>query len=247
MNQNFTAGIAAFSFVILTSMSVSAAVPSKPALNPRVLEILSLPPENRSQATVSGGADLYKDFVAVAFSESQSMRLRWKALMAAADARREKSTPDLLRASTDKQWFMRNASLVAMAEVNEVEAQKLARKLLKDKALVVRSAAVDVLQKNANANTRDLLWEEMSQPHNFRNKESLWIRSQIVEALSQSPSDYELKMFSRLLKDSDQRVQLAAVQGMEKLTGVKLGEEKLPKAKTVLLWQNYVQKEKLAL
>jgi HEAT repeat protein len=232
--------------ILTASISVSAAVPSKPGLNPKVLEILSLPPENRTQAALNG-PDLYKDFVAVAFSENQSMRLRWKALMAAADTRREKSTPDLLRASTDKQWFMRNASLVAMAEVNENEAQKLAKKLLKDKALVVRSAAVEVLQKNANAKTRDLLWEEMSQSHNFRNKESLWIRSQIVEALSQTPADYELKMFSRLLKDSDQRVQTAAIQGMEKLTGVKLGEEGLPKAKTVLLWQNYVQKEKLAL
>lgn len=233
--------------LLMSVVSSFAAVPSKTALNPKVFEILSLPPENRTQAAANLGPDLYKDFVSVAFSENQSMRLRWRALMLAAESRREQATPDLLKASVHKQWFMRNASLVAMAEVNEIEAQKLAKKLLKDNALVVRSAAVDILQKNADASVRDLLWEEMTQKHNFRNNESLWIRSQIVEALSQKPADYEMKMFTKLLKDSDQRVQTAAVEGMEKLTGVKLGQSSLPKAKIVLLWQNYVQKEKLAL
>ncbi|MGZ3797012.1 MAG: HEAT repeat domain-containing protein, partial [Pseudobdellovibrionaceae bacterium] len=157
-----------------------AAIPAKNTLSPRVMEILNLPPENRTQALLATTQDMYKDFLAVAFSESQSMRFRWRALMLAAENRREKATPDLLKAANHKQWFMRNAALVALAEVNEAEAQKLAKKLVKDKALVVRSAAVDILQKNARPEVRDLLWEEVSQKYNFRNKESLWIRAQIV-------------------------------------------------------------------
>jgi HEAT repeat protein len=236
-----------FTALVVSSTPSFAAVPAKTALNPKVFEILNLPPENRSQAAINSSPEMYKDFVNVAFSEGQSMRLRWRALMSAAEAGREKATPDLLKASTHKQWFLRNAALVAMSEVNEVEAKKLATKLLKDKALVVRSAAVDILQKNASAPVRDLLWEEIGQKHNFRNKESLWIRAQIVEALSQKPADYEIESFSKLLKDSDMRVQYAAIEGMEKLTGVKLGDSPMPKEKLVLLWQNYVNKEKLAL
>jgi hypothetical protein len=224
-----------------------AAVPAKTTINPKVFEVLSLPSENRSQVLSGGAEDLYKDYIAVAFSETQSMRLRWKALMMAAETRREKATDDLLKASTHKQWFMRNASLVALAEFNDGEAQKLAKKLLKDKALVVRSAAVEVLQKSARPEVRDLLWEELAQSYNYRNKESLWIRAQIVDALASKPSDHELKMFTKLIQDKDQRVQFAAVAGMEKLTGVKLGEAKMPPEKLVLLWQDYVRKEKAQL
>lgn len=231
---------------LIPALSVQAAIPSKTNLRPKVMEILNLPPENRSQALLSTTEDMYKEFIAVAFAENQSMRLRWRALMMAAEGRREKSTPDLLKASVHKQWFMRNAALVALAEVNEPEAQKLAKKLLKDKALVVRSAAVDVLQKSPRPEVRDLLWEEMSQKYNFRNQESLWIRSQIVEAMAQKPADHELKLFSKFLSDKDARVQSAAVGGLEKLTGMKLGDAKAPREKLVLLWQDYARKEKLS-
>jgi len=234
-------------FTLISALSVQAAIPSKTNLRPRVMELLNLPAENRSQALLSTTEDMYKEFIAVAFAENQSMRLRWRALMMAAEGRREKSTPDLLKASVHKQWFMRNAALVALAEVNEPEAQKLAKKLLKDKALVVRSAAVDVLQTSPRPEVRDLLWEEMNQKYNFRNQESLWIRSQIVEAMAMKPVDHELKLFSKFLNDKDMRVQSAAVGGMEKLTGVKLGDAKASREKLVLLWQDYARKEKLSL
>lgn len=232
---------------LVPALSVQAAIPVKTNLRPKVMEILNLPPENRSQALLATTEDMYKEFVAVAFAENQSMRLRWRALMMAAENRREKATPDLLKASTHKQWFMRNAALVALAEVNESEAQKLAKKLLKDKALVVRSAAVDVLQKSPRPEVRDLLWEEMSQKYNFRNQESLWIRSQIVEALAQKPADHEAKLFTKFLNDKDARVQSASVGGMEKLTGMKLGDAKASREKLVMLWQDYVRKEKTSL
>lgn len=234
-------------FVMVPTAGSLAAIPAKKSLAPKVMEILNLPSENRSQALLATTEDMYKDFVNVAFSEDQSMRLRWRALMLAAESRRAKATPDLLKAASHKQWFMRNAALVALAEVNDGEAQKLARKLVKDKALVVRSAAVDVLQKNPQPEIRDLLWEEMNQKYNFRNQESLWIRSQIVEALAQKPADHELKVFSKLLTDKDQRVQSASVMGLEKLTGVKLGKSDLSRDKLVLLWQDYTRKEKIGL
>lgn len=233
---------------LIPTAGALASIPMKPGfLRPKVMEILNLPSENRSQALLSTTADMYKEFIAVAFAEDQSMRLRWRALMMAAEGRREKATPDLLKAGAHKQWFMRNAALVALAEVNQGEAQKLAKKLVKDKALVVRSAAVDVLQKSVRPEVRDLLWEEMSQKYNFRNKESLWIRSQILDAMAQRPVDHELKIFHKFLNDKDPRVQSAAVAGLEKLTGVKLGGSTTSREKLVLMWQDYARKEKLAL
>src|SRR3989344_260443 len=101
---------------LIPAINVLAAVPSKSNLRPKVVEILNLPPENRTQAVLAITADMYKEFITVAFAEDQTMRLRWRALMLAAEGRREKATPDLLKASTHKQWFMRNAALVALAE-----------------------------------------------------------------------------------------------------------------------------------
>lgn len=236
------------SFLVLVPfLEGRAAIPAKNPFSPRVMEILNLPAENRSQAVLAITEDMYKDFLDVAFSEKQAMRLRWRALMLAAENRRDKATPDLLKAAAHKQWFMRNAALVALAEVNEAEAQKLAKKLVKDKALVVRSAAVDILQKNVRPEVRDLLWEEMNQKYNFRNKESLWIRAQIVEVLAQKPADHELKIFGKLLFDKDSRVQTAAVAGMMKLTGIKLGEARASQEKVVSLWRDYARKEKIGL
>ena len=229
-------------FTFLTAVPALSAVSSKTAVNPKVFEILSLPSENRAQV-INKNQDFYKDYITVAFSENQSMRLRWRALMLAAETRGDKATPDLLKASEHKQWFMRNASLIALSEFNQGEAHILAKKLLKDKALVVRSAAVEVLQKNPRPEVRELLWQELAQKYNYRNSESLWIRGQIVDALAQKPSDFEMKNFTKLISDKDARVQVAAVQGMEKLTGVKLGEAKMPREKLVLLWQDYIRKE----
>lgn len=229
-------------YIVLLGVSAFSAVPAKNIVNPKVFEILSLPSENRAQVTAKN-QDFYRDYVTLAFSENQSMRLRWRALMMAAETRGDKATPDLLRASVHKQWFMRNASLIALAEFNQGEAHIVAKKLLKDKALVVRSAAVDVLQKNPRPEVRELLWQELAQKYNYRNSESLWIRGQIVDALAQKPADFEMKNFSKLIGDKDARVQFAAMQGMEKLTGVKLGEAKMPREKLVLLWQDYIRKE----
>ena len=142
---------------------------------------------------------------------------------------------------------MRNAALVALKEVNPAQSQKLAQKLLKDKALVVRSAAVTVLEANITPEVRDLLWDELNQSYNFKGSQSLWIRHQIVEVLAKKPMHRELKIFADLLSDKDARVHVPAVAGLEKLTGVQLGESKMKQNELVGAWKDYLKKEKVAL
>ncbi len=231
----------------LSSSALAAvAKPSSSTLT-SAAEMLKLPTENRRNAIAGKGEQFYNSFISIAFNESQTMSMRWKALMAAAEARGDKATPDLLKAGSHSQWYMRNAALVALSEVNPAQGQKLAQKLIKDKALVVRSAAVEVLDKNQTAEVRDLLWDELNQNYNFKGAQSLWIRHQIVEVLAKKPKDHELKIFADLLSDKDTRVQLPAVEGLEKLTGTKLGEGQMKQSELVGLWKTYVKKEKLAL
>lgn len=209
------------------------------------MEVLNLPAENRRMLLSEIGDKHYDSFIALAFNDQQTMSVRWRALTAAAECRREKATADLIKAGSDKAWYMRNAALVALQEVNPVQSEVLAQKLLKDKALVVRSAAVLALEKSTNPEVRDMLWDELNQSYNFKNKESLWIRHQIVGVLGLKPRNSELKVFGDLLKDKDARVQVSAIRGLEKLTGVKLADEASPKA--VSQWQDYLLKEKTAL
>lgn len=240
--------VAVLMFVSLGTGSAFA-VGVKPTANAltSAIEILKLPGENRRMVVAGKGDQFYSNFISVAFDEAQPMSLRWRALMAAAEARGAKSTQDLLKAGDNKQWYMRNAALVALNEVDPVQGTKLAQKLLKDKALVVRSAAVGALEKSSSSEVRDLLWDELNQGYNFKNKQSLWIRHQIVGVLAQKPLDREIKLFAQLLSDPDARVQLPAVRGLEKLTGVRLGEGRLKQSALVGLWKNYLKEEKIEL
>lgn len=227
-----------------SSVLAAGSQPSSSTLT-SAIELLKLPGENRRMVVQVQGEKHYHNFVALAFNESQPMALRWKALMAAAEARGTKATSDLLKAGGASQWFMRNAALIALSEVNPEQGQRLAQKLIKDKALVVRSAAVGVLEKSASAEVRDLLWDELNQKYNFKNSESLWIRHQIVDVLAKKPVDREMRIFAQLLSDKDVRVQLPAVRGLERLTGVKLGDGKMTQVSLVGAWKDYLKKEKI--
>lgn len=234
-------------FTGLVSGSIALAAGTSANTLSSALEVLRLPSENRRMVLNGRGEKYYQSFITVAFDEAKPMSLRWRALMAAAETNKDKATGDLLKASAHKDWYMRNAALVALGEVNPEEGEKLAQKLLKDKALVVRSAAVGVLEKSRSQSVRDLLWQELNQSYNFKNSQSLWIRHQIVEVLAKKPIDGEAKVFAQLLSDKDERVHLPAVHGLEKLTGVKLGEGKTPKSKLIGLWKDYVKKENIEL
>ncbi len=222
---------------LLLSSQVALAIPNN------TMDLLSLPGENRRAAVQGISSSEFDRLSEVAFSEKQSMRLRWAALVSIADANSQKALPLLIKASNDKQWFMRNAALVALAATQPLKAEAVAKNLLQDKALVVRSAAVDVLQKYQSPQNRDLLWSELERDYNYRNNESLWIRPQIVSLLAQKPADHEKTLFARLLKDSDSRIHLSSIRGLEKLTGVRLGNEKTSKDKMLVLWKDYVKKE----
>jgi FOG: HEAT repeat len=235
---------------LLVSGNFSLAAKPTPQveLKPTTVDIINLPAENRKMVLGGEqGAKLYPEFQAVAFNETQPMSLRWRAIMAMAEAKKQEALPDLLKAGQNNSWYMRNAALVALKEIHPAEAELMARRLLKDKALVVRSAAVEALRTNTSADVRDILWEELNQSYNFKNKSSLWIRAQIVDVLSVKPKNHELTMFSNLLNDKDDRLQLPAVRGLERLTGVKLGEGKMKQSALISLWKNYIKKENIQL
>lgn len=224
--------------LVLGAVKVSAAVPALsevPEISLR--ELLSMPEKNREVvAQTQKKPNLYPDLLKLAFDKEEIFQIRWKALTLAASLRGEKATPDVLKACEANEWFMKNACLVSLHRINAPKAKEQSQKLISDKALVVRSAAVQVLARDLTAKTRDLFWEEMDKPYNFRGQQSLWIRSEILDALAKQPAQQEFANFAKTLKDKDSRLHFYAVSALERLSNKRLGDKKTTLSQKRDLW-----------
>lgn len=212
--------LAAMFFSIPTVM---AAIPrAVPSVNVR--EILSLPAGNRLQAAISASEQVSPELLKIVAGENETLESRWKSVTLYAALKKEASLPMLTQWAKSPQWFLRNASLVAARTVSAEKAHDIALQLLQDKALVVRSAAVDVLSEDLKAEDRKTLWKEFSASYNFHRQQSLWIRGQILKTLANVPERSEKANFALALEDKDSRVYAQAVQALEKITKLKLGD-----------------------
>lgn len=231
-------------FTFLSGLSLIPTSPVQAAIEPTAkiemsaAEILSMPEKNREAVVFSSknAAKLGKDLMTLAFDDQQPMPIRWKALTLGSLAQGTASKENLQKALKSDAWFMRNAALVAMQRIFPSESAKSAQQLLDDKALVVRSAAVKTLASRLDADTREVLWGELDKPYNFKNKESLWIRAQILEALAKSPDKRELPIFARALRDKDSRLHHFSVLALEKISNKKLGSLHSSVAEKRNLW-----------
>lgn len=164
--------------------------------------------------------ETYKELSAKAFSETQEMAVRWNSLMKMTKMKKNESVMDLKKALNSKTWYMRNAGLIALESINPELAYEVAKKQLDDPALVVRSAAVDVLAKNKKkvAEVRELLWKEIHSKKNKNKAKSLWIRPQIGQYLANDPQPSEREKFLVLADEKDEEVRQIAEKALQKLS-----------------------------
>lgn len=210
-----------FVALVLLSGVARAALPPKEDSIIKTLENESLP--DRLDVLRSHGKDTYRQLRTTAFDPNQDLKVRWKALMSMAMIGKDESLRELEQAAQSPDWFMRDASLKAMARVTPPSALKWARKLISDPSLVVRTSAVMVLKQFRDRSSASLLWEKLYAPENFRGSQSLWIRRHIVEALAAIKPAHSEDKFLKLFDDPDTRLYEPAVLGLETVTGVKLG------------------------
>jgi HEAT repeat protein len=224
--------------ILTGSVSAYSAIDPKMSLEPSALEILSMPERNREAVVFKSKNQmgLANDMMVLAFDAKQTMQVRWKALTLGSLLKGVKSKTDLEKALKDDLWFMRNAALLAYERIFPFEVVRVASTLIKDKALVVRSAAVRTLSGRLNAEARETLWEELDKSYNFRNKQSLWIRGEILRALSRSPDSRELPIFAKTLRDKDSRLHFYSILALEKISHKKLGTARTSLAEKRDLW-----------
>lgn len=151
-----------------------------------------------------------------------AMNRRWAALInaaKAADFEKPEQLIQIRKFAESKDWYMRNATLVALNKIDRTAAMSEAKKLLYDKSLVVRSAAVEIISTNLNDENKTILSVEMSKAYNFHKTSSLWIRKQIVEKLSVDASLADRDFFVRTLFDSDQEIARMSAKTLSRITG----------------------------
>lgn len=171
-------------------------------------------------ATITSIPETFEGQIAAAKNSYLPMSSRWAALIKASTLANHRQIGAIREFVKSEDWYMRNAALVALKKFGQDYADIEARKLVSDKALVVRSAAVDVLAQTMTLDNKAILIGELSKPYNFKGKQSLWVRSQIVNHLARKAGTDDRIFFSKCLFDQDPKVTLAATQALSKITNI---------------------------
>ena len=168
---------------------------------------------NRSLQKMPWAVSLMEE---IAFDQQVQITERWRSLVSL--GRLEPQSKALEKAVQHKDWFMRNAGLLALSYGPRKRALRWSRKLLDDPALVVRSAAVKVIRDLKAKEMESVLWSKLRSKENFKSGEGLWIRKNIVETLGDFSYPGQEVKFIQLLHDKDARVHGAAISALEKIT-----------------------------
>lgn len=180
----------------------------------------------------------YKKATNVALPMSQ----RWAALQKASAQASGDEFFKVMAFGDDKDWFMRNASLVALDQSGSDMVYDQAKKLVTDKALVVRSAAADILMRLNNDNVKKIFSAELEKKYNFNGRSSLWIRKQMMTHLIKNPTVTERDFYVRYLNDQDPEIALLSTRALEKITRIRFTAAN--DKELIAQWKKAAQQEK---
>lgn len=191
-----------------------------------LVTFLMQPMDVRLKALEKEKPTAYKLLSQTAFDSSQNIRVRWRALTTMGRLDPEYFRKDLERALVSKEWYVRNAALIAVLNEPRHVTLKWSTQMLKDPALMVRTQAVRNLVGINAVEAEPILWQQIWDKRNFRGRESLWIRAHMAEALSRMAVAGRARQFQKLMLDPDPRLHKWAIQGLEKSTGMKITDKK---------------------
>ena len=191
-------------------------------------DVLTKPIESRVQWFQALGEKGKQMLSMAAFDTNSGLQLRWRALTTMGRMGADHFRKEFERALTSRDWYMRNAALIALQNGEREFALKWSTRLLDDPALVVRTQAVRNLIQLDGREAEGKLWSQVFSRSNFRGGESLWVRAHLAEALARFTSPGQAKKFERLLLDPDKRLHKWAIMGLENTTGIRIGGKNVP-------------------
>jgi hypothetical protein len=200
----------------------------------KLIAVLSLFFSFQLQAAVAD----FKTHIEIASNPKMKMNARWSSLISSADLATSDDMLEIQKFTQSKEWYLRNAALLALRKINYNAAEIEARKLLSDKALVVRSAAVEIIAERMSDDNKRMLVEEIDKGYNFNKSSSLWIRKQILEKVAKVATERDRALFVKNLFDKDKRISELCANTLEKVTGKKISRKKF-----VQNWREYAKQE----
>lgn len=220
------------SIIVFSTQIAFSAIPQKSSLKDSAFNILTKSKAERI-AWLKKSNKNFKAMEQIAFDSSRHLRVRWASLSSIAHVNNELSYKVLKKASVSKDWFMRDASLKAYTKYYPKEAKQLARKLINDPSLIVRTSAVKAIRRMKDHSASNDLWQKLYDRKNFRNGKSLWIRKHIVATLAdfskENKADKEWgAKFVRVLKEGDVNLYAPAIRGMRSIYNKRLNAKKVP-------------------
>jgi HEAT repeat protein len=224
-------------FLVSSPCSLFAAINKNQSMD--VDAILAMPAKQIEALNPESSPGMVNQLKQRAFDRDQGLSIRWKALVLAAKIGGSAMNSELKEASRSNEWYMRTASLAAASQISFSDSLVLARKLVNDKALVVRSAAVDIIGDSDDPKDRDLLWTVIDDPKNKRKGQSLWIRSQTLNWLIKQPTRKDIPSLIKILKEDDVEMNVIAINGLEKISDFKFGYEQESLAEKKQRWLSW--------
>lgn len=212
--------------MILLALNVLGTFSLAAARTPVSLDtILAQPIAQRVTLLRRGGRAGYADLAKICFDRSASLKARWRAVTTMGRLDPAYFRASLDRAAVSSEWFLRNAALIALLTDERPRALAASIRALDDSALVVRTQAVrNLIALNARE-TEGRLWREINARRNFNGqRQGLWIRPHLAEALAKFAGPGRGRDFGRLLRDDDHRLHKWAIRGLERATGLRLSE-----------------------
>jgi len=129
------------------------------------------------------------------------------------------SSEQLVQAIQSPKWHVRSSALLQLEKLDQKKALEVARVLIKDPALLVRSQAVRVLSKSSLEEDRAILIDQLYRPENFHKGQSLFIRREILKALPFDKIMSQAQLVTKLQQDNDIRIR--------DYTNAKLGQRRV--------------------
>jgi HEAT repeat protein len=143
--------------------------------------------------------------LSIAQNSEKTDTSRYIAIMGAAKLGGESILPQIAEISEDSSWMVRNAVLQALRMIGNAESGKIALKLSKDPALVVRLEAIQTLGLLQPEGTKETLLEAILDLSNYHRGKALWVPEaalkHFVRLYGQSENIQKLKTAAAKIPD----------------------------------------------
>lgn len=174
--------------------------------------------------------DLYRDHITI--------DQKWELLKKIRTSNPDFAKKVYLSCLNSLDWVLRSGGIQFLATIDPDLAKSKAIELFKkDPALLVRSAALQVLEQVGAKKYKSELWAALRDSKNYHKGQSLWIRKEIAKNLFILNDEADVNLWSTLLNDSDLNIVDYSVKALEKSSGLILGKADTPLDIKAKLWK----------